>query len=170
MSLTLRRNRVVLDMPHTWTGRMKAQARRAGYRLGPMAGQAKVAAAHRIEDARYWAAPRLDHAAHRVEDQIAPRVSALLIQAAEKMYPTPAKSRRWPIMILLAGLALGAAGYVFYRRNAQQWTDHMKDSASDASQWVSEKTDQGASQVSEDADKVANKVADKANETSRKLS
>lgn len=139
---------------------------RAGDRLAPMAGNAKEAAAHRIEDARYWAAPRLEDAAHRVEDQLAPKVSALLAQAAGKIDPTPQKSRRWPVVILVTGLALGTVGYMFYRRNAQQWTDHMKDSAADASQWVSQKADQTANK----ADDVASKVSDKADEASRRMS
>ncbi|MFI6324700.1 hypothetical protein ACIBG8_44750 [Nonomuraea sp. NPDC050556] len=166
MSLTLRKRRVVIEVPTTWMGRMKAQAMRAGERIAPMADQAKVATANRIEEARYWAAPRLEDAAHRVEDQLAPKVSALLAQAAGKIDPTPPKSRRWPVIVLVSGLALGAVGYVFYRRNAQQWTDHMKDSAADASQWVSQKTDEAADK----ADDVASKVSDKANEASRKMS
>ncbi|MEV2272817.1 hypothetical protein [Nonomuraea africana] len=158
MSLTLRKRHIVVEMPATWMGRMKAQATRAGDRLVPVADQAKVAAAHRIEDARYWAAPKLEGAAHRVEDQLAPAVSALLIQAASRIDPTPARSRRWPTLVLVTGLALGAAGYMFYRRNAQQWTDHMKDSASDASRWASERADQTAEKVSSNADKAADKV------------
>ncbi|WP_327088426.1 hypothetical protein OIE66_39930 [Nonomuraea sp. NBC_01738] len=165
MSLTLRRRRAV-EVPETWMGWAKVQAMRAGRRIGPMADQAKVAAAHRIEDARYWAAPRLEDAAHRVEDQIAPAVSAMLAQAANKVDPTPPKSRRWPIIVLLTGLAVCAMGYMFYRRNAQQWTDHMKDSASDASQWVSDRADKAADQVSDSADTVAAKANDAAHKMS----
>ncbi|MFD1932687.1 MULTISPECIES: YtxH domain-containing protein [Nonomuraea] len=142
-----------------------------------MADQAKVVAAHRIEDARYWAAPRLEDAAHRVEDQLAPRVSSMLSQAASRIDPTPARSRRWPILALLTGMALGAAGYMFYRRNAQQWTDHMKDSATDASRWVGERADRAADKVSSSADQAAGKVssnadkaADKVDEATRKMS
>jgi hypothetical protein len=134
--------------------------------MAPMADQAKVAAAQRIEDARYWAAPRLEEAAHRVEDQLAPKVSSMLVTAAEKIDPSPRRSRRWPVMILLMGLAVGTVGYMFYRRNAQQWTEHMKDSASDASRWVSEKADQTA----DSSQRMASKVSDKADETSRKMS
>ncbi|MEU7899774.1 hypothetical protein AB0B45_43865 [Nonomuraea sp. NPDC049152] len=166
MSLTLRKRHVVVEIPATWMGRMKVQAMRAGDRLVPMADQAKVVAANRIENARYWAAPKLEDAAHRVEDQLAPRVSSMLSQAASRIDPTPARSRRWPVMVLLTGMALGAAGYAFYRRNAQQWTDHMKDSATDASRWVSERADRTADSVSSNADKAADKV----DEATRKMS
>ena len=131
MSLTLRRNHAGAET-QTWTDRMVTQARWAGQQLGPMAGQAKEVAAHRIEDARYWAAPRLEEAAHRVEDQLAPRVSAMLSQAAAKVDPTPPRSRRWPLAVLVAGVALSMAGYMFYRNRAQQWTEHMHDSAAEA--------------------------------------
>ncbi|MET9342715.1 hypothetical protein [Nonomuraea sp. NPDC003804] len=144
---------------------MKAQAMRAGYRLAPMADQAKTVTAHRIEDARYWAAPKLEDAAHRVEDQLAPRISAMLSQAASRIDPTPARSRRWPVMVLMTGVALGAMGFVFYRRNAQQWTDHMKESATDASRWVSERAHKAADKVSSHAENTAEKVDEAAPKT-----
>ncbi|GAA0953268.1 YtxH domain-containing protein [Nonomuraea longicatena] len=141
---------------------MRFHAARTGQRLAPMADQAKVVAAQRFEDARYWAAPRLEHAAHRVEDQIAPAVSAMLTQAAGRIDPTPPKSRRWPLIALVIGIAIGVAGYLVYRRNAQDWTEQMKDSAEDASQWVGEK----AEKVSDSADNIAST----ANEKARKMS
>lgn len=150
MSLTLRRRRVAKEVPATWTGRMKA-------RIGPMAGQARTATAQRIVNARYWAAPRLELAAHQVEDQLAPKVSHMMTKAAKKIDPTPPKSRRWPVIVLVTGVAVGGMGYLFYRRNAQQWTEHMKDSASDASQWVSDSAEKTAGS----AEKVASKIDDK---------
>lgn len=143
MSLTLRRRRrVVIEVPTTWQGRMKAQAMKTGARMAPMADQAKVAANRRVDDARMWAAPRLKKAAHRVEDQLAPAVSSMLNDAAIRVSPVRRQqSRRWPTAVLVTGLAIGAAGFMFYRRNAQQWTEHMKDSASDASRWAHERSD-----------------------------
>ncbi|TMR25575.1 hypothetical protein ETD86_00075 [Nonomuraea turkmeniaca] len=134
--------------------------------MAPMADQAKVAAAHRIEDARYWAAPRIESVAHGFEDQVAPRVSHMLTTAARKIDPTPTRSRQWPLLVLLTGIAIGAMGYMVYRRNAQQWTEHMKESASDASRWVNEK----AERTAESADRIAANVSNKADETSRKMS
>ncbi|MFI7146911.1 YtxH domain-containing protein [Nonomuraea sp. NPDC050022] len=172
MSLTLKNRRVVIVVPTTWMGRMKARAMRTGRQMTPMADQAKVmadqakvVAAHRIEDARYWAAPRLEEAAHRVEDELAPKVSAMLINAAERIDPTPRRSRGMPVMILLTGIAVGALGYLFYRRNARQWTEHMKDSASDASQWAGDKADKTADAT----ERMASEMSDKADEASRKM-
>ncbi len=145
---------------------MKARAVRTGRQMAPMADQAKVVTAQRIEDARYWAAPRLEEAAHRVEDQLAPKVSAMLATAADKIDPTPRRSRQWPVMILMTGLAVGTIGYLFYRRNAQQWTEHMKDSAADASRWAGDTADKAAGAT----EGMASTVSDKADETSRKMS
>ncbi|MET8863968.1 YtxH domain-containing protein [Nonomuraea sp. NPDC004580] len=160
MSLTLKKRRVVIEMPATWMGQMKTRAAQTGQRLAPMADQAKVVAAQRIEDARYWAAPRLESAAHGFEEQVAPKVSSMLTAAARRIDPKPTRSRRWPTLVLLTGLAVGTIGYMFYRRNAQQWTEHMKDSASDASRWVNEKADRTA----ESADQMAAKVSSRPDE------
>ncbi len=140
-------------------GRFRARAMDTGRRLAPMADQAKTATAQRIEDARYWAAPRLEDAAHQVEQRLAPAVSSMLTQAAHKIDPTPPRARRWPMIMLLAGVAVGALGVVFYRRNAQQWTDHMKDSAADASQWLNDR-----------AEKTSDVASSTANEATRKMS
>ncbi|MEU6713872.1 YtxH domain-containing protein [Nonomuraea purpurea] len=145
---------------------MKAQAANAGQRMAPMADQAKVVAAQRFVNARYWAAPRLESAAQGFEDQVAPKVSSMLSAAARKIDPTPSRSRRWPMFVLLTGAAVGSIGYMLYRRNAQQWTEHMKDSASDASQWAGEK----AERTAQSADRMAAKVSNKADEASRKMS
>jgi hypothetical protein len=139
-------------------GRIKARAMNTGQRMAPMADQAKVAAAQRFEDARYWAAPRLESAAHGFEDQVAPKVSSMLSSAAKRIDPKSSRSRRWPTLILLTGLAVGAIGYMFYRRNAQQWTEHMKDSASDASRWVGEKADRTAHSADRMAANMSNRT------------
>lgn len=165
MSLTLRNRRVVIVVPDTWMGRMKARAVRTGRQMAPMADQAKVVTAQRMEDARYWAAPRLEEAAHRVEDELAPKVSAMLAAVADRIDPTPRRSRQWPVMILMTGLAVGTIGYLVYRRNAQQWTEHMKDSAADASRWAGDT----AGKTAGSAEGMASTVSDKADETSHKM-
>ncbi|WP_285777523.1 hypothetical protein [Microtetraspora sp. NBRC 13810] len=131
---------------------MKVQLARAAERVGPMADNARDVAATRIVDARTWAAPRLDRAAHTVEDQLAPRVSMMLSEAAKKVDPAPVKRRRWPMLVFLSGLMVGAAGYMMYRKNAQQWTDTMKDSAVDASQWAGAKSERTGETVSDKVD------------------
>ncbi|GAA5047277.1 hypothetical protein GCM10023259_021800 [Thermocatellispora tengchongensis] len=164
-------------VPKTWLGRMQAQMAHATERMahatervGPMASDARDMAAERIVNARSWAAPRLDRAAHTVEEQLAPRVSAMLADAARRIDPKPVRSRRWPMLVLLSGLALGAAGFYMYRKNAQQWTDTMRDSAADASQWMGEKAEQTGERISEKAETAGTAADRQAEEISKKMS
>ncbi|GII95861.1 hypothetical protein Ssi02_60920 [Sinosporangium siamense] len=92
--------------------------------------------------ARGWAAPRLDYVAHALEEQLAPRISAMLSQAAERIDPMPRRpARRWPMVAIVAGAAMGAIGFALYRKSAQEWAESMKDTAHDATTWVNEKAD-----------------------------
>ncbi|WP_214108122.1 hypothetical protein [Acrocarpospora catenulata] len=155
MSLKMRKRRVTVVMPETRMGRVKAQAVRAADRVGPMASSARDMAMSardlassaregtysRIEEVRLWAAPRLDQAAHTVEDQLAPRLSSMLSQAARRVDPAPMPVRgrgMWPMMVFLGGLALGAVGFLMYRRNARHWADVMKESAEESRQQAEE--------------------------------
>lgn len=181
MPLTLFGKRQAIVIPDTRLNQMKAQVTRVGdlasERVGPMATQAREAAGHardaaayargsagdRLYVAREWAAPKLDAAAHSFEEQIAPKVSALLSQAANKVDPRPpARSRKWPTLLLLTGLAVGAIGFVLYRKNSEQWSDAMKENAEDASRWASDRARSTSEKVSDAADETASKVENKA--------
>ncbi|GHH65283.1 hypothetical protein GCM10017673_09110 [Streptosporangium violaceochromogenes] len=180
MPLALFGKRHTIVVPDTRLGHMKARMSRAAdlasERVGPMALQARDAAGHaretagdRLFHAREWAAPKLDAAAQSVEEQIAPRVSALLSQAACKVDPKPrVTSRRWPTLLLFTGLAVGAIGFALYRKSTDQWTESMKESASDASRWATEKARAGAEKVSEVTGDVTSKVGGKAHEQGQK--
>ncbi|MDF5752971.1 hypothetical protein [Spongiactinospora sp. TRM90649] len=166
--------------PETWQGRMKAQYERARLQVGPMAESARDLAASRIIEARTWAAPRLDQAAHSVEDQLAPRVSSMLSEAARKVDPKPRRSRRLPIMILVGGLALGAAGFMIYRKNtaAREWTDSVagsvagtvKETAADASQWAGEKAGRAGDKIAEKSDAAGHNANRQAEDIANRLS
>lgn len=180
MPLALFRKRHVIVVPDTRLSHMRAQVARAAdlaaERVGPMAGQAREVAhqargtaGDRLFIAREWAAPKLDAAAHSVEEQIAPKVSALLSQAASKIDPTPrSRSRKWPMVLLFTGIAIGAVGFALYRKSADQWTEAMKENASDASQWAAEKARAGAEKVSDVTDEAKSKIDSKADQMGRK--
>ena len=124
-----------------------AQAIPAGKRAGATAVQgvrqgvqdAREWAAPRIEqavyDAREWAAPRIDDAADAVTTTVAPKVSSALHATAEQVRPAePEKtggrqllSWRW---LLVAGVALAAAGAgaaVAMRRRYASATEEAKN-------------------------------------------
>ena len=87
---------------------------------------AAVAAAARqgTYSARVWAAPRLERTGQTLEQQVVPRMAAMLSSAAQRIDPAPAKRRRWPFvaagLMLAAGLC-GTAAYLVNRRAARQW-------------------------------------------------
>jgi len=95
----------------------KSQARDA-------AAAAAAAARQGTYSARIWAAPRIERTGQALEQQVAPRVAAMLSSAAHRIDPAPAKRRRWPFvaagLMLAAGLC-GTAAYLVNRRAARQW-------------------------------------------------
>lgn len=137
MSLMRRRHRAKARIPMPRLGRRRT-ADTAMRRLGPLARQVRTGMARRLEDVRHWAAPRLNSAARAVEAQVAPKVSRFLTATAKRIEPSrSAKARRrWPMTVLITGLALGTTGYLMYRGNTQQWADSLQES-SDASSWSS---------------------------------
>jgi len=88
------------------------------------AAAAAAAARQGTYSARIWAAPRLERTGQALEQQVAPRMAAMLSSAARRIVPAPAKRRRWPLvaagMMLAAGLC-GTAAYLVNRRAARQW-------------------------------------------------
>ena len=121
-----------------------AQAIPAGKRAGTTAVQgvrqgvqdAREWAAPRIEqavyDAREWAAPRLDDAADAVTTTVAPKVSSALHATAEQVRPTAKSGTRWLDWRLLlgAGIALAAAGAgaaIAMRRRYASATEEAKN-------------------------------------------
>ena len=94
-------------------------AREAAQRVGPTTRQARKIAAKQMKSARYWSAPRIDQAGQYIEDEVGPRVGAMLHRTAGKVEPTsPRRRRGFAAMLLIAGGAIGAAGAIVTRRNA----------------------------------------------------
>lgn len=171
MSLTMKRRRVEIVIPQTrlnqvksQAAQVKSQAARAVEKVGPIAANAYDVASHTIEDARVWAAPRLERAAHTVEEQIAPRVSAMLSDAAKVVDPgkTAKAKRRWPVLTLCTGLALGAIGYLMYRNN-RQWVDSVNEAGMAVGEKVAE-TSRRAAGASERAAEASERLAEKTEE------
>ncbi|GAA4592030.1 hypothetical protein GCM10023194_52850 [Planotetraspora phitsanulokensis] len=165
MSLTMKKRRHTEAMaPQAWLGLMKGQARKAGRRVSPMAETARDVAAHRLEDARIWAAPKLDQASHSVEEQLAPMVSAFLAEMSRRVDVPPSRSRRrWPMLALLTGAAIGAIGAIMYRNNAQRWTDTMKDNmregVSDTTKWSGEQAKETVDKAGRKSDDISGKIS-----------
>jgi hypothetical protein len=139
--------------PAAQLSRVQELARDRAERLGPYAQAARENAALRLHQAREWSAPRLETAAHRVEDTVAPRVAGILSATAQKVEPESRPSassrvRRIPRSVLVLGAgALGAVvAYGIYRiRQASQeaeWQDKLdrvREQAREAKEQVTAK-------------------------------
>jgi hypothetical protein len=94
-------------------------ARQAARRVGPTTRQARKIAAKQMKNARHWSAPRIDQAGQYIEDEVGPRVGAMLHRTAGKVEPrNPRRRRGLATMLLIVGGAAGAAGAIATRRSA----------------------------------------------------
>ncbi|MFC3999876.1 hypothetical protein ACFOVU_28440 [Nocardiopsis sediminis] len=138
--------------------RLQELAREQTERLGPFADQARETAALRLQQARGWTAPRLEQAANRVEDTVAPRVADLLTIAAHKVEPSRARRgliaarhgrRRVPRAVVLTGVATLGAVALYGALKLRQ--------ASQDAEWQ-ENLDQAREQVRETRENLAAKA------------
>ena len=104
--------------------------------VGKRAGATAVEGVRQgVQDAREWAAPRIDDAAEAVTTTVAPKVSSALHATAEQVRPAEIEktgvrqllSWRW---LLVAGVALAAAGAgaaIAMRRRYASATEEAKN-------------------------------------------
>ncbi|CAM3915641.1 hypothetical protein [Nocardiopsis rhodophaea] len=167
--------------------RLQEVAREQAERLGPYADEARERAGRRLVKARGWTAPRLETAAHRVEDTVAPRVADLLTTAAARVEPNRARrglitarknTRRVPRFVIFAGVAtLGAAavyGVLKLRQASQdaEWQENLdqareqvretRDQLVGKAQEAKEKVTKAASEMKEEAEEKAQEAKDEA--------
>ncbi|HET7014618.1 MAG TPA: hypothetical protein VFI65_11955 [Streptosporangiaceae bacterium] len=122
------------------SGKKRAEARdravKAADRLKPIAEQMKPvakstgeAARRSILRSRAWAAPHLERTGKALQDTVAPKVSAALSSAAERI--DPAKPRRgrwkWPVGLMAAAAAAASAAAAVFKSRAK--TDAGSDTA-----------------------------------------
>ncbi|GAA3730707.1 ElaB/YqjD/DUF883 family membrane-anchored ribosome-binding protein [Spinactinospora alkalitolerans] len=167
MSIALKRRKANAETEAALI-RLQELAREQAERLGPYAEQARDNAALRLTQARGWTAPRLETAAQRVEDTVAPRVADLLNAAAHRVDPKPARRfGRIPRSVIVIGVgALGAAavyGALRVRRVSQdaEWQENL-DSAREQ---VRETKDQLTAKAKETKGKVKGAAQETASDT-----
>ncbi|MBQ1083347.1 MULTISPECIES: hypothetical protein [unclassified Nocardiopsis] len=161
--------------------RLQDLAKEQADRFGPYADQARDQAALRLLQARGWTAPRLETAALRVEDTVAPRVAGLLTTAAQRIDPKPTRrglrllrrgNRRVPRGVLIGGAAVvgGVIVYSLIRmRQASQdaeWQEHL-DQAREQVRETREHLEEKASDAADTATETAKATKAKAKETVR---
>lgn len=165
--------------------RLQDLAREQADRLGPYADQARDQAAVKLFQARGWTAPRLETAALRVEDTVAPRVAGMLNAAAHRVDPSPGSRgmrllrtsrRRVPRGALVGGAAVigGLLVYSLVRmRQASQdaeWQEHLdqaRDQVRETRENLGERASETASKAKETAKETARTAKGKSKETVR---
>ena len=91
--------------------RAQELALQAKEQLTPLAKSAQLTANQGVQQARSWAAPRIEQAGVAVQEQIAPKVSSAMIATARRVQPVQTKSRRlWPAIV--AGIVTVSAAAV----------------------------------------------------------
>src|SRR6266699_1003193 len=87
------------------------RVRQVAVRVKPFASSARAAGGRGVHRARALAAPQVESAGKALENRVAPKVSAMLSSAAQRIEPAGPRRRRWR---KLAGISLttGAASAV----------------------------------------------------------
>src|SRR5450755_4978791 len=124
-----------------------AQVKPVAAQVKPVAKSAGAATRRGVHRTRVWAAPQLERSGQVLEDTVAPKVSAVLSAAAQRIEPVKARRPRWPKVVGLSILAAAsaAAAAAILRRRAQPglWTP-TADAAPDSTPSAAETPDSPA--------------------------
>lgn len=115
-----------------WDRTVKAadQLKPVAAQVKPLAKNTGEVARRSILRSRAWAAPRLERSGKVLEETVAPKVSAALSSAAERIDPAkPRKGRwKWPVGLLAAAAGAASAAAAFFKSRskseAQTQTTH----------------------------------------------
>ena len=114
---------------------VKPVAAQVTAQVKPVARSAGIATRRGVYRTRVWVAPQLHHSGQVLEETVAPKVSALLAAAAERIEPVKPQRSRWPRVIglsILAAAASAAAAAVLRRRAQQGLGTPTADTAPDS--------------------------------------
>jgi len=95
-----------------------AQLKPAVERAKPLAKSTGRAARRQLLRTRAWAAPRVEHSGQVLQDTVAPKVSAMMSEAARRLDPAQPRQRGWVKPVgLIATLTAAGGGVAAYLRN-----------------------------------------------------
>jgi hypothetical protein len=109
------------------------RARQAAAQLQPLARRTGAAARRRVHKTRAWAAPQVERTAQVLQDSVAPKVSALLSSAAQRLEPAKPRRRPWRKMagISVFTAAAGAAAALVLNRRKPEVTTPAAEADAD---------------------------------------
>lgn len=104
------------DEADTGAGSVWDRVRRAAAQVMPVAAWMKplarstgLAARRRVHRTRAWAAPQVERTGQVLQESVAPKVSALLSAAAERLEPAKPPRRRWRKLVGISMIAAAAS-------------------------------------------------------------
>ncbi len=103
--------------------------RPAAHQMKPLARSAGKAAQRQLRRTRAWAAPQVERTGQVLQDSVAPKVSAALSSAADRIDPGKAPASRWRVPAILAAIAAALSGAAAFIRSRSQRNDAQPDSA-----------------------------------------
>jgi len=86
-----------------------AQVKPVAEQLRPLAESTKEAADRQLRKTRAWAAPQVERTGQVLQDKVAPKVSAMLSSAADRIAPDKEPKRRLSLAFFAAALAATVA-------------------------------------------------------------
>jgi hypothetical protein len=86
----------------------------------PLARRTAAAASRRVRRTRAWAAPRVERSGQVLQDSIAPRISAALSSAAQRLAPARPRRGRWRKLADVSMLTAAASAVAAFIRNRRQ--------------------------------------------------
>jgi hypothetical protein len=132
-----------------------AQVKPVADRVKPVAAQVKpvarstgAAARRGVHRTRAWAAPQVEHTGHVLQDSVAPKVSALLSSAAQRIEPAKPPRRRWRKLAgisMLAAAASAVAALILNRKKPDFTTSAAEADADDVTPAPEMRDGQGTS-------------------------
>src|SRR5258708_34919307 len=97
-----------------------ARVRPVAARVKPLASSTGAAARRRVRRTRAWAAPMVDRTGQVLQDNVAPKVSAKLSSAAQRLEPAKPPSRRWRKLAGISMLAAAASAVAVLARSRKK--------------------------------------------------
>lgn len=85
-----------------------AQVMPVAARMKPLARSSGLAARRRVHRTRAWAAPQVERTGQVLQDSVAPKVSALLSSAAQRLEPAKPPRRRWRKLVGISVITAAA--------------------------------------------------------------
>jgi hypothetical protein len=132
-----------------------AQVKPVAAQLKPLARSTGAAARRRVHKTRAWAAPQVERTGQVLQGSVAPKVSALLSSAAQRLEPAKPPRRRWRKLAgisMLTAAAGAIAAVVRNRRKPEVTTSAAEADADDVTPAAEMRDGQGTTRTDADAD------------------